>query len=233
MPASAQGAWAPGPVSPRLADDAVHVWRADLDAVPEELCAALCAEERARAERFLRQRDGRLWRRARAVLRALLASYLQRDASSLRFRAGAHGKPELTDPANARASFNLSHSGHTALYAFAASTPVGVDVEGPRRAFDAVAIAARELGHEQAQRLRALPPAEREREFLRAWVRHEARLKCLGLGLGAVEGRHHGSTLWTAELEIGGDEVAALATPERPAALRCWRWPARPSAPSD
>ena len=39
--------------------------------------------------------------------------------------------------------FNLSHSGASALYAFAADGPVGVDVEVARRPLDAVALAAR------------------------------------------------------------------------------------------
>lgn len=231
MTASAQSVWAPGPASPLLAEAAVHVWRADLETVADEVCQALCERERERAERFLRERDGRLWRRARGVLRALLGSYLGSDPSSLRFITGSYGKPELIDDSDEQPSFNLSHSGHTALYAVTRSGPVGVDVERPRRSFDALAIAARELGSEEAQRLRELPPSEREREFLRAWVRHEAQLKCLGLGLGAAQGRQDGSALWTSELQIG-DGVAAVATPARPTELRCWQWPARPGAPS-
>jgi 4'-phosphopantetheinyl transferase len=227
MTASTQGVWAPGPASPLLAEADVHVWRADLETVAEEVCLALCEREHARAERFLRERDGRLWRRSRGVLRALLGSYLGLDPSSLRFVTGTYGKPELIDDSDERLSFNLSHSGHTALYALARSGPVGVDVERPRRSFDAVAIAARELGGDEAQRLRALPPSERQREFLRAWVRHEAQLKCLGLGLGAAQGPQDGSALWTSELQIGADGVAAVATPERPTELRCWQWPAR------
>jgi 4'-phosphopantetheinyl transferase len=232
MPASAEEDWAPGPKSPLLADGEAHVWRADLDSVAEELCTSLCDDELARAERFVRARDGERWRRSRAVLRALLGRYLELDAGLLRLGAGSHGKPELLQPADTRLSFNLSHSGRTALYAFAASTPVGVDVEGPRRAFDAIAIAARELGEDEAQRLAGLAPPEREREFLRSWVRHEAQMKCLGVGVGAAEGRTDGSALWTAELPVGEHEVAAIATPERPAVLCCWRWPERAGAPS-
>jgi 4'-phosphopantetheinyl transferase len=231
MAVSAHGAWAPGPTGPSLADGSVHVWLADLQDVSDDLCVALSADERARGERFLRERNGRLWQRSRALLRTLLGRYLHRDPGALRFRIGAYGKPELID--HTALSFNLSHSRHTALYAFATPGPVGIDVEGPRRAFDAVAIAARELGSDEAQRLRALPPTEREREFLRAWVRHEAKLKCLGLGLGAADRRPDTSFLWIDELQPGPDAVAALAAPERPSDLRCWQWPAHPGAGPD
>ncbi len=226
MAVSVLAAWTPGPASPLLADGAVHVWRADLQDVSDDLCVALSTDERQRAERFLRERNGQLWRRSRALLRTLLGRYLHEDPSALHFDIGAYGKPELID--HAALSFNLSHSRQQALYAFAAPGPVGIDVEGPRRAFDAVAIAARELGSEQAQRLNALPPSERQHEFLRAWVRHEAELKCLGLGLGAADRRPDTSFLWIEELQLGPDVVAALAAPERPSELRCWQWPIQP-----
>lgn len=240
MPASVEGAWAPGPASPRLAQGEVHVWRADLETVSDGLCVTLGSDERARAERFLNEHDGRLWRRSRALLRALLGGYLQRDPSTLCFATGVHGKPALSEdedrsraaPARAQQlSFNLSHSGRTALYAFAAPGPIGVDVEVSRRPFDAVAIAERELGTEEAQRLRELPSPAREQEFLRAWVRHEAELKCQGLGLATADMRPDGPSPWIAELELGREGAAAVATPERPGELLCWQWPARPSAP--
>jgi 4'-phosphopantetheinyl transferase len=227
MPASAEGDWAPGPDRPLLADGEVHVWRADLESVAEEVCSTLSDDELARGARFVREDDGQRWRRSRAVLRSLLGRYLDVEAGSLCFGAGVNGKPELIEPAGTQLSFNLSHSGRTALYAFASSGAVGVDVEGPRRAFDVLAIASRELGSEEAQRLSELAPSEREHEFLRSWVRHEARLKCLGIGLGAAEGREKPSGLWSAELRLGADEVAAIAAIEPPAELRCWRWPER------
>ncbi len=228
MAVSVLAAWAPPPASPLLADGAVHVWRADLQDVSDDLCVALSTQERERAERFLRERNRQLWRRSRALLRTLLGRYLHVEPSSLRFGAGAYGKPELIEQTDTTLSFNLSHSRQQALYAFATPGPVGIDVEGPRRAFDAVAIAARELGPEQAQRLNALPPPERQYEFLRAWVRHEAELKCLGLGLGAADRRPDTSFLWIEELQLGPDVVAALAAPERPSELRCWQWPIQP-----
>ena len=64
--------------------------------------------------------------------------------------------------------------------------PVGVDVEVPRRAIDEVALAARAFGPAEARRLEGLDPAVRAQEFLRAWVRHEAQLKCRGTGIGGA-----------------------------------------------
>ncbi len=201
--------------------------------VADELGALLCEEERARAGRLVSERDRRLWTRSRGVLRALLGRYLQRDPTALRFASGAHGKPALIDATAgsaagssfgakiSRLSFNLSHSGQLALFAITETGPVGVDVEVARRPIDELAIAARTFGPEEARRLERLDPASREREFLRAWVRHEAELKCRGTGLPpSCEGA---SELWIAELDVGATAAAAVAV-ERPARLHCWDW---------
>jgi 4'-phosphopantetheinyl transferase len=222
-------AWAPGPLRPLLADGAVHVWRADLTAVADELDELLSDEERERAGRIVNERDGELWSRSRGLLRALLGRYLQREPRSLRFTTGEHGKPALAGDADESSrspglSFNMSHSGQLALYAFSEAGAVGVDVEHARRPIDEVAIAARALGAGEARRLRALAPETRRQEFLRAWTRHEAELKCLGVGIGGAGDAIAGRTPWVAQLDVGADAAAAVAS-ERPAGeLRCWDW---------
>ncbi|MGO9321450.1 MAG: 4'-phosphopantetheinyl transferase family protein [Solirubrobacteraceae bacterium] len=232
MSATAEDTWAPGPLRPLLGEGAIHVWRAELTALAEDLGELLCSDERARAERFVNERDGELWRRSRGLLRALLGRYLQQDPGSLRFATGEHGKPALIEdasphPADAspRLAFNMSHSAQLALYAFSAAWPVGVDVEVARRPIDEVAIAERELGADEARRLQALDPPVRRREFTRAWVRHEAGLKCRGTGLGAAAAAAGAGTLWVAELEVGKDAAAAVACERPPRELCCWRWP--------
>jgi 4'-phosphopantetheinyl transferase len=225
--------WTPGPQHPRLAPGAVHVWRVDLTAPGDELLELLSPAERERAKRPAGVREGQLWAYSRAVLRALLARYLQTDPRGLRFAVGKAGKPALANDASAstvpdaaltRLSFNLSHSAQTALYAFAAVGAVGVDVEVARRPIDAVALAGRVFGPVEAARLRALDAEARDREFLRAWVRHEAALKCLGVGLG---GSRDGETVrWISELEMGSRAAAAVAVAASPSELRCWDWSA-------
>jgi 4'-phosphopantetheinyl transferase len=237
MPAAAEDTWAPGPLRPLLADGAVHVWRADLAAVAEDLGELLCSEELARAARIVNERDGELWRRSRGLLRTLLGRYLQRDPSALRFVTGEHGKPALAQhaqelsakgqPAAAdldRLSFNMSHSGHWALYAFSHAGAVGVDVELARRPVEEVAIAARMFGPAEAQRLQALDPANRQREFLRAWARHEAELKCLGVGIGRADALASPDRPCVAQLELGLNAGAAVASERQARELRRWDW---------
>lgn len=219
-------AWAPGPSEPLLAAGEVHVWRASLKEVADDLGGLLSAEEAARSERFLQRRDGRLWRRSRGLLRVLLGSYLQRDPSTLRFATGRCGKPALLedeDPSQPAVPpcFNMSHSGGLALYAFSRGGPVGVDVEVAGRAGNEVAIAARLFGEAEARRLEALGETDREREFLRAWVRHEAEVKLLGSGIGGPAG---GRDVWISELPVGPRAAGAIALESPPRELCCWDW---------
>jgi 4'-phosphopantetheinyl transferase len=208
------------------------VWRVDLGAVTDDLLELLSAGERARAERMARVHDRALRARSRGVLRALLGRYLHTDPHTLRLAVDDRGKPAL-DSQSARAGhganwvrlcFNLSHSDETALYAFTTAGPVGVDVEVARRPIDTVAVAARAFGPAEASRLRELDPETREREFLRAWVRHEAALKCQGLGLGGSAEEQAEPAPWTAQLEMGERAAAAVAVSAPPSDVRCWDW---------
>lgn len=238
--AGVASSWQAGPACPRLTEGALHVWRADLEARENPLDGLLSRGERARAERMSGELQRRRWIRSRGLLRLLLAGYLQLDPRVLRFRTGARGKPALrADPSRSSEplrpaspgapaiSFNLSHSGGSALFAFSAVGPVGVDLEVARHGSHTVALAARAFGPAEAGRLQALDPVTREREFLRAWVRHEAALKWRGGGLATV--RTHGPErpAWIAELGVGPHAAAALATSQAPGTLSCWTWTAR------
>ncbi len=240
MPARATAAtganagWAPGPAEPVLADAAAHVWRVDLRRVDDSVVESLSVVERARAAKLVSEGTRLLWSRSRGVLRLLLARYLREDAHALELTIGAQGKPEL---GGARAStrtlhFNLSHSRHLALYAFAESGPAGVDVQlardrRPARANDHVALARRSFGEHAARTLAALDDESREREFLRLWTRYEAELKLLGVGIGAASSqRAAGATreLSIVELDVAADAAAALALGWRASELRRWDW---------
>jgi 4'-phosphopantetheinyl transferase len=172
----------------------------------------LSREERERAERFARVEDRRRWSRSRGVLRALLGNYAGADPKSLRFSIGVHGKPSLAvGPMGL--CFNLSHSGNIAIYAFALGCAVGIDVELSGQEIDMLAVAAR-----------TLDPQALEREFLSAWVRREALLKCRGIGFGiAGGGATDESSFWVTELDVGVG-AAALAIEGQPREVRCWAW---------
>jgi 4'-phosphopantetheinyl transferase len=224
----------------------------------------LAPDERARAMRMPDLQQRLSWMAAHAVLRTLIGRYLDVDPADLLLVVGEHGKPALAEEPTGRSlsarpepsaigsrdatplSFNISHSGELALYAFTRVGSVGVDIEIARRTIDRVAIAARAFGHEQARWIEQLDPCRQSREFLRMWTRHEAELKCRGTGFGGAgaggitDGRRPGSAagmadcqtdapqaadpVWIAELELGPRAAGAVANLRRPAALQCWTW---------
>jgi 4'-phosphopantetheinyl transferase len=124
----------------------------------------------------------------------------------------------------------MSHSGGLALYAIAWGREVGIDVEvqRPGRSGEGyeVEIARRFLGEPLAQRLASLPAPQRTREFLAAWVAYEARVKCLGHGLGAGEGGGVAGVgePWVTPIAVGDGAFAALAVADGPVAVEIGRW---------
>jgi 4'-phosphopantetheinyl transferase len=151
--------------------------------------------------------------RARAALGAILAGYL--GGAEPRLRSDRNGKPGLAmDPG--RLSFNLSHSGGLALVAVApGGVEVGIDIERLRPRRDLGRLAERWLEPPDALPIVAAPPAERERLFYAAWTRHEARVKCTGVGLaGPAPGPEVHA--WPIEIDAGYAAAVALATSAEP-----------------
>jgi len=201
---------AAAPPNIRAIPGVLDIWRAHLTTVTGGLEELLCAEERVRAARILRDRARTRWARSRGVLRAVLGSYLDADPRALRIVLSEHGKPALHGETELTSGlrFNLSHSDELLLVAVTAGREVGVDIEHARERCTM--------------------------EFLREWTMREATVKCLGTGLastpvvsadGAPAGGH-ADGLWTAELDVGPRAIAAVAVAgSETCKLRCWEWP--------
>jgi 4'-phosphopantetheinyl transferase len=193
---------------------------------------------------MLSGRARKRWAIARGTLRALLGCYLGADPRTLRFAHGAHGKPALiphdldsltratpSPEGPTRVAFNMTHSGWLALYAFTGVGEVGIDVQVARKPTNRAAIASRAFGTDEARRLAALDQVAGEQEFLQAWVRHEAKLKWLGIGICCPE-RREGRPL-IVQLAVGPSAQAAVAVEPITREIRCWRYrpaQARPDA---
>jgi len=188
--------------------ESVDLWRIDLDRPVPGSLALLNAEERARASRFVFDRDRTRFVAGRAVQRLILAGYTGGAPEALRFELGPYGKPHLS----AGLAFSYSGSGACGLLAVGGDRPLGVDVEWVREVSDAAALARGVFTPEElaAWRIRGDDPGA---GFLRVWTRKEATLKALGLGLG---GEEHATTEQRAtvevfEIELDADYAAALA----------------------
>lgn len=202
------------------------VWRVTLDICSAELDRAhtlLAADERARAAQFRFPVHRCRFVAARAALRMVLGEQLAVDPRDLVFHYTAEGKPELT--AYSDLYFNMSHSDDICMIAIARGRRLGIDVEKTRTDRALIEEVARSLHPVERQALAALEPPLLEKAFYRCWVRKEALLKALGIGVGEGLDRCHVSlgeeprliwadpTLLTGSdwtlIELGGEGYAA------------------------
>ena len=179
--------WKYPPQNSVLGEKDVHVWRANLDLPEEEvnkLVQILSAEERERASKFHFPKHRERFIVGRGTLRIILGRYLGIEPQALQFEYSSRGKPKLVDGCNSnKLQFNLSHSEGLALYVFSRDRLVGIDVEYLRPMADAEKIAQRFFSPQEYAVIKALPTAEKEIAFFRAWTGKEAYLKAVGDGL--------------------------------------------------
>lgn len=189
-----------------LPEDEVHVWRASLERpqrTVEAMRRLLAGDERQRADRFRFERDRARYVVGRALLRGLLANYLETTPEALAFEYGEFDKPSL----GGGPWFNLSHSGSVALYAFSNAGEIGVDVELDDADFTRERIAERFFSPAEVSVLRSLPAEDQPRAFLRCWTRKEAFIKARGDGLS-----------------LALDSFDVTLAPDAPAALLRTAW---------
>jgi len=202
-----------------LPEDEVQLWRVDLDAIRGEESrwqGRLSPDESKRALRFHFPSDRQRFVASRALLRTILAAYLEGDAVNLEFSYSKKEKPSLAGGhATSGITFNLSHSGGIALYAFTRGREIGVDVEQVRGDFDVEPIARRFFSAQEQIHLNDLPKAERVEAFFRCWTRKEAYLKATGSGLSLP--------LSQFDVSLGAGETNALLA-TRPDASEAERW---------
>jgi len=151
----------------------VDVWWADVEHGPP--CQPwLSAEERARVERLVMERDRRQRARSFAFTRLVLRDLLGREPELLR---EPDGKPYLP---GREVAFNLSHSHHLAVLAVGPSE-LGVDVEWMGRDVEFLTLARRFFARPEWEWLDL--QADPREPFYRIWTRKEAYIKALGTGL--------------------------------------------------
>ena len=177
------------------------MFTADLDRVPGTP-DVLSEDERERMAKYHFAADRSRFVAGRSILRRLLASYLATTPGDVALLYGSQGRPFVSEPG---LSFNVAHSGSTALFAFTPGFDVGVDVELLCHASpDDERVADRFFSPVEVAALRAHAKAARPEAFLRCWTRKEAFVKARGNGLS---------------LPLGDFDVA-FAPGVRPAVLR-------------
>ena len=142
-------------------------------------CAALPEWRRRKCNAFRFEADRRRSVAAWVLLRQMLAERGM-DVDSLPVSEDEFGKPAF-DP-SLGLHFNLSHAGERVM-AVVSDRPVGCDVE--RIAPFDEAVARECLTDEELAWVKRAPfGSDRDRAFIRLWVRKEAYVKAVGRGFG-------------------------------------------------
>ena len=171
------------------------VWWCELERTPAELeviAATLSPAEAARAARFGTDALRNRWMAGRAALREVLALTLGIAPAEVAIRRGVRGRPELTD-GSSRIDFNVSHTRGVALMAIACDVPpttrIGVDIEHTEREVGVDMLQKKFLSPLERERIAALSPDARRRQFLHYWTCKEAMSKATGDGIVAPFGQ--------------------------------------------
>lgn len=146
--------------------------------------SSLPQDERERAESITHDRARESFVLGKLLLRTLLGRELGAPPDTLAFRVGAHGKPELADPAQSGLRFNLSHSGRFVLLAMSRDWELGVDIEDRSERGAQLKILDRFFtASEKAWILAASDESEQTLRFFKTWCRKEAFIKATGNGI--------------------------------------------------
>jgi 4'-phosphopantetheinyl transferase len=173
-----------------LTSDEIHLWLAfydeiddpDLHGVYRQL---LAPAEREQEPRFYFARDRRRHLVTRALVRTVLSRYVVRDPREWVFSTNAYGRPEIANPhaAEARLSFNVSHTHSLIVLGVTRGRELGVDVENVRAREVSIDIADRFFAPQEVAALSATPTEQQQYRFFEYWTFKESYIKARGMGL--------------------------------------------------
>ncbi|WP_137154166.1 4'-phosphopantetheinyl transferase superfamily protein [Rhizobium sp. FKL33] len=146
------------------------------------LClAALSDGERARAADFRTRMLHDVYVATHGTLRHALSDVLGIPPAEIRFETNEWGKPLLCEPFKAL-NFNISHSHDHFAVGLSDEEPIGVDLE--RKSAEApYEIAPHFMSSNEVRAFSSLSGESKHYLFYDLWVRKEAIVKALGMGL--------------------------------------------------
>lgn len=163
-----------------MENQCVDIWQFPLKTEFSTASMFLDKEELARARRLHFPKHQRRFIVGRAMLRLILARYLDLKPTDLVFNYNKHGKPDVKN--DQRLHFNLSHSKELALLAISRDYPVGVDIEFlSARPYEG--IGAHIFSEQEHAYLANMPDTLKPLVFFHMWAQKEALIKACGIGL--------------------------------------------------
>src|SRR5687768_7989623 len=155
----------------------VHLWFAREPSEPDPDLAAACRDvmsedERRRESDFVFEKDRRLYRLARVLLRTALSRCAPVEPRAWVFEKNPHGQPYVVSPPGSTLRFSVSHTPGMAMVLVGTARELGVDVEDASR-FTTTPPPTAVLGPSELADLQATPPERYGRRFLEYWTLKE------------------------------------------------------------
>ena len=170
-----------------LRENELYIWKTTVSANINNLddyWSLLTQDEQARAREFYFIKDRNRYVIARAILRKLIASYINIAPKDILFSYAKYGKPYLATENNIHGiEFNLAHSKECIIYGFTKNIEVGVDIEFINKDFAIEDIVKYYCSEEEQHKLQILSGHQKCCYFYKLWVIKEALVKAMGVGL--------------------------------------------------
>ena len=166
----------------QLENNNVHIWKIDLNKM-QHLCneymKILNYDEKIRANKYRVENKKNLFILTRASLRLLLNYYLN-TPYDIDLIKKQYGKLYINEN---KFYFNLSYTDDISIISFSRNSEIGIDLEKIKEDKNIIDISSKFFTKREINWIYQTSQENKMQRFLYCWVRKEAYIKALGLGL--------------------------------------------------
>ena len=167
----------------QLSNNNVHIWKIDLCKMQNNInkyTDLLTQDEKNRANKYRITHKQESYRITRATLKLLLQYYVDKAPYPIALYKNNYGKPYIKGNA---LYFNVSHTDGMSIISFSKSNEIGIDLEHIKCDNNIINISKKYFTKRERFWIENLPKSEQIEGFLHCWVRKEAYIKALDVGL--------------------------------------------------
>jgi phosphopantetheinyl transferase len=151
----------------------------DLSSRYTDIQKYISGNEQARADKFHFDQDRETYITCHAMLRLVLAQFLNLNPLEISYKIGSNNKPGIKDDP---VYFNVTHTREAFAFTVSREFNVGIDLENINQDIEISSVARSYFSKKEREYIFNLATGSKER-FFQLWTRKEALLKALGTGI--------------------------------------------------
>ncbi|ADG93868.1 4'-phosphopantetheinyl transferase [Arcobacter nitrofigilis DSM 7299] len=190
-----------------LFNNNVHIWKIEIDKISEDIykySELLTPDELNRANKYRISNKKKAYITTRITLKILLKYYLDNDSYSITLYKNNYGKIYIK---GSNLYFNISHSTDMSIITFSRNNEIGIDLENMNCDSNIIDISTRYFTKRERLWIKNLALEKQKEAFIYCWVRKEAYIKALGLGLSIPLDSFHVIPQNTKEIPIDNFQI--------------------------